>query len=105
MEEVAFGIKRPELMRWKQAVTRGEIAFLTHYWFDPRFPNSNTVTKVGCSDLDKLRAWCVSHRLDPEYIHHHDSFPHFDLIGAEQIRVMQQEGQWEQIRRFDLIKK
>lgn len=35
---MAFGINREELTRWKKAVSAGEIAFLTHYWLDPRFP-------------------------------------------------------------------
>lgn len=33
---MAFGIDRQELSRWKEAVERGEIAYLTHFWLDPR---------------------------------------------------------------------
>lgn len=62
---MAFGITRQELMAWKREVSRGEIAFLTHYWLDDRFPGITTVTKVGCSDLDKLRLWCNHNGLDP----------------------------------------
>jgi hypothetical protein len=51
---MAFGIRRPELERWKQDVANGHISFLTHYWVDHRFPGCTTVTKVGCSDIDKL---------------------------------------------------
>lgn len=35
---MAFGIKREEMKQWKASVARGEIAYLTHYWVDPRFP-------------------------------------------------------------------
>ena len=54
---MAFGVKREELQRWKQDVEAGKIAFLTHYWIDDRFPGCNTVTKVGCCDLEKLAKW------------------------------------------------
>lgn len=78
---MAFGIKREELQRWKAAVSRGEIAFLTHYWLDSRFIGIRTVTKVGCSDLDRLTKWCVSHGLNPQYIHYSPSYPHYDLLA------------------------
>lgn len=52
---MAFGIKRKELVEWKKKVSQGEIAFLTHYWIDDRFPGMTTVTKVGCADLEKLK--------------------------------------------------
>ena len=54
---MAFGIKREELKAWKKAVSEGEIAFLTHYWLDERFPGCKTVTKAGCSDIEKLTHW------------------------------------------------
>src|SRR5699024_12089188 len=54
---LAFGIKRNELLKWKNMVKHGKIAFLTHYWQDDRFPGCYTVTKVGCNDLKKLIAW------------------------------------------------
>jgi hypothetical protein len=54
---MAFGIKRQEVVEWKQKIDEGEIAFLTHYWLDDRFPGCNTVTKVGCLDLEKLAEW------------------------------------------------
>lgn len=60
---MAFGVKREELNRWKQAVKRGEIAFLTHYWLDDRFPEAKTVTKAGCADIDKLVQWGVAYGL------------------------------------------
>ncbi len=99
---MAFGVSKSELKAWKSAVMRGEIAFLTHYWYDARFPHYSTVTKVGCSDLNKLTAWCEEHGLNPKYIHHRDTYPHFDLIGPKQKAVLQSENQWEQIRRFKL---
>lgn len=54
---MAFGLKREELYAWKEAVNRGEVAFLTHYWIDDRFPGATTVTKVGCGDIEKLIQW------------------------------------------------
>lgn len=99
---MAFGIKRDELYRWKDAVSCGEIAFLTHYWLDDRFAGVRTVTKVGCSDLERLTNWCVSHGLNPQYIHHSPSYPHYDLFGPIQKKILELEQQWEQIERFHL---
>ncbi|XOK63160.1 hypothetical protein ACJ7K1_08555 [Paenibacillus elgii] len=99
---MAFGIKRKELVQWKEAVTRGEIAFLTHFWFDPRFPEFHSVTKVGCSDMKRLVAWCEANGLNPRYIHERESFPHYDLIGPKQIEILQKEGLGEHIERFKL---
>ncbi|MGZ0052554.1 hypothetical protein [Brevibacillus gelatini] len=100
---MAFGISRAELNQWKQAVQRGEIAFLTHYWLDPRFPGIKTVTKVGCADTQKLTDWCVANGLNPAYIHHRQPFPHFDLIGPRQIEILQQEGLRDHLERFHLL--
>lgn len=97
---MAFGIKRHELEHWKAEVLRGEIAYLTHYWTDPRYPDIKTVTKVGCSDKERLTQWCVKHGLNPIYIHNRTPFPHFDLLGPRQAEILQQEGQWDQLRRF-----
>jgi len=99
---MAFGVRREQLEEWKKRVAGGEIAYLTHYWYDPRFPGVDTVTKVGCDDLDKLTAWCVRHELNPAYIHKRQPFPHYDLIGAKQVEVLRLEGQWEQLKRFGL---
>lgn len=99
---MAFGIKRHELQAWKDAVLQGELAFLTHYWTDPRFPHVTTVTKVGCRDWERLAAWCESHGLNPAYIHNRPPYPHFDLLGPKQLDILRKEGQWEQIRRFRL---
>ncbi|GGG11531.1 hypothetical protein [Paenibacillus abyssi] len=99
---MAFGIKRAEMMLWKERVRQGEIAYLTHYWFEPRFPGIKTVTKVGCSDLEKLSAWCLEHGLNPEYIHRRKLFPHFDLIGAKQKEILIKEQLWEHVERFGL---
>ncbi|WP_274653234.1 hypothetical protein [Paenibacillus humicola] len=99
---MAFGIDRQELQQWKRNVLKGEIAFLTHYWLDPRFADCKTVTKVGCADLARLSAWCEKHGLEPRYIHRRDRYPHFDLIGRKQTEVLIREGQWDQLRRFGL---
>ncbi|GIO37638.1 hypothetical protein J41TS12_24990 [Paenibacillus antibioticophila] len=100
---MAFGINRQELNQWKQAVSRGEIAYLTHYWLDPRFPGIKTVTKVGCNDLVRLEDWCLQHDLSPDYIHHRPPFPHFDLLGHKQREILIQEQLWEQLERFRLL--
>lgn len=100
---MAFGIDRDELSRWKKAVSQGEIAFLTHYWIDPRFPGMTTVTKVGCSDLERLTRWCEEHGLPAKYIHHRSSFPHFDLMGSRQQEILRKEGLWDQLKRFKML--
>ncbi|MFC3749303.1 hypothetical protein [Paenibacillus sp. GCM10012306] len=100
---MAFGIKREELQAWKKAVSAGEIAFLTHYWIDPRFPGMTTVTKVGCSDLDRLAHWCKQHGLPAKYIHNRSPFPHFDLMGHRQKEILRSEGQLDQLERFKLL--
>lgn len=97
---MAFGITRDELNRWKEAVSRGEIAYLTHYWLDIRFPDVRTVTKVGCSDSVRLSEWCVSHGLNPRYIHNRPPFPHFDLMGRKQSEILRQEQLWDHLQRF-----
>lgn len=100
---MAFGIDRAEMKLWKAKVASGEIAFLTHYWYEPRFKGIKTVTKVGCEDLDKLTAWCVQNGLDPVYIHRRQPLPHFDLIGAKQIEILQREGLWDHLTRFNML--
>ncbi|MEC0091486.1 hypothetical protein [Paenibacillus macquariensis] len=100
---MAFGINREELSQWKAAVNRGEIAYLTHYWIDPRFPNINTVTKVGCTDLERLSEWCIANELPPKYIHHRTMFPHFDLIGPKQRDILIQEQLWSHLERFGMM--
>lgn len=90
---MAFGIKRDELNDWKARIRRGEIAFLTHYWIDDRFPGCKTVTKVGCNDLQKLAEWGKNHGLKPEWIDRRKKdFPHFDLFGARQAEILKAEG-------------
>jgi hypothetical protein len=97
---MAFGITREELSKWKKEVLKGEIAFITHYWLDPRFPGIKTVTKVGCADLERLTAWCVDNGLNPQYIHNRPPFPHFDLIGPKQKELLEQARLWGQLERF-----
>ncbi|MNK30546.1 hypothetical protein D3C87_489650 [compost metagenome] len=103
MNEMAFGVSRQELNDWKERVRRGEIAYLTHYWLEPRWPGITTVTKVGCSDLQKLTAWCREHGLNPKYIHQRQPYPHYDLIGLKQMAILKQEQLWDQIERFKLL--
>ncbi|WP_211747640.1 hypothetical protein [Paenibacillus sp. Marseille-Q4541] len=99
---MAFGIRRSELEEWKNQVREGQIAYLTHYWIDPRFPSIKSVTKVGCSDLKRLQNWCKEHDLDPKYIHHRNPFPHFDLLGPRQKEILKQEMLHHHIQRFKL---
>ncbi|GGJ65879.1 hypothetical protein GGR02_001719 [Anoxybacillus voinovskiensis] len=99
---MAFGIRKQELEQWKEKVQNGEIAFLTHFWYDARFPHYTTVTKVGCSDLEKLVAWGAKYNLRPEWIHKRDSFPHFDLLGERQKEILRKEGLGEHVKRFRL---
>ncbi|MFC4767832.1 hypothetical protein [Effusibacillus consociatus] len=100
---MAFGITREELTQWKNAVKKGEIAFLTHFWLDPRFPGVNTVTKVGCADIKRLSKWCVENGLNPRYIHNRSPFPHYDLIGSKQKEILQKERLWHHLERFRLL--
>ncbi|QOR68679.1 hypothetical protein IM538_11475 [Cytobacillus suaedae] len=97
---MAFGIKKHELEDWKKAVRSGHISFITHFWYDPRFPHCNTVTKVGCSDIDKLINWGNQYGLKQEWIHVRESYPHYDLLGDRQRMILQAEGMLEQIERF-----
>lgn len=100
---MAFGIKRQALETWKKRVKSGDIAFLTHYWYDPRFPNSRCVTKVGCSDLEKLKKWGQSYGLKPEWIDQkHKAYPHFDLMGERQVHILKAEGLLDIVRTFSL---
>ncbi|MEQ2525268.1 hypothetical protein EKG37_06265 [Robertmurraya yapensis] len=90
---MAFGIKREEVKAWKDAIDRGEIAFLTHYWLDDRFPGCNTVTKVGCKDLQRLANWGRQYGLKKEWIHiRKDGYSHFDLIGEHEKRILKEEN-------------
>lgn len=90
---MAFGISKKELKEWKKKIDQGEIAFLTHYWLDDRFPDCKTVTKVGCSDLEELKKWGRKYGLKEEWIHHrNDGYSHFDLLGVTQKTILQSEG-------------
>lgn len=101
---MAFGITRSELQAWKQDVTAGKIAFLTHFWTDERFPGCYTVTKVGCSNLPMLIEWGEQYGLRANWIHERDQFPHFDLFGDRQLAILMKEGQWSHIEKFNLTK-
>lgn len=98
---MAFGIKRAELDRWKREVEAGNIAFLTHYWIDDRFPGCSTVTKVGCSDLEKLKLWGKQYGLRPEWLDLRGNYPHFDLFGDRQKSILEAEKLLEQVERLE----
>ncbi|MBS4207414.1 hypothetical protein [Bacillus sp. FJAT-50079] len=98
---MAFGITRKEIIIWKQAIDEGHFAFITHYWLDDRFPNMNTVTKVGCKDLDKLARWGQGHGLRKEWIHHRvDGYSHYDLLGSKQTEIFRLLGEKKQLGVF-----
>ncbi|MGR3764400.1 hypothetical protein [Rossellomorea sp. NS-SX7] len=98
---MAFGVNRRELNTWKDRVSRGEVAFITHFWLDDRFPNVRSVTKAGCADIEKLSEWGKKYGLKREWIHkRHDGFPHYDLMGETQLYVLKEEGLDDHIKRF-----
>lgn len=93
---MAFGIKRSELIEWKKKIDNGEIAFLTHYWYDERFPEAKTVTKVGCKDINKLIDWGKKYGLKKEWVHYrNEGYSHFDLIGPKEEEIVRAEGKLE----------
>lgn len=98
---MAFGITRKELNDWKKRMLQGEIAFLTHYWYDQRFPHYHSVTKVGCISIPKLIEWGEQYNLSPEWIHN-GKYPHFDLMGERQVLILEREGLFEHIEKFNL---
>ncbi|ASK63432.1 hypothetical protein CFK37_15340 [Virgibacillus phasianinus] len=100
---MAFGLKRADLQRWKTSVKQGNISFLTHYWQDSRFPEYYSVTKVGCSDMEKLITWGEKYQLQENWIHLDKNFPHFDLLGAKQREILIAENQLEQLEKFSLM--
>lgn len=90
---LAFGIKRKDITEWKQKIDNGEIAFITHYWLDDRFPDCDTVTKVGCNDLEQLAEWGAQYGLKREWIHiRKDGYSHYDLLGEKQCKILKKEG-------------
>lgn len=97
---MAFGIDREELMTWKKRVSNGEVAFLTHYWLDERFPGCKTVTKAGCSDIEKLIKWGMQYGLKKEWIDMRADYPHFDLFGEYERAILLEEGLANQLERF-----
>ncbi|HWO75299.1 MAG TPA: hypothetical protein VNM69_05175 [Bacillus sp. (in: firmicutes)] len=98
---MAFGIKRKEIREWKRKIDAGEIAFLTHYWIDERFPGCKTVTKVGCHDLNRLANWGKQYGLKKEWIHkREDGYSHYDLLGEKEKEILECEGLLDQYFRF-----
>ncbi|QFF99080.1 hypothetical protein PB01_09700 [Psychrobacillus glaciei] len=97
---MAFGITRKELDEWKNHVKNGQIAFLTHYWIDQRFPGCKTVTKVGCSNLSTLIEWGKQYGLKEEWIDLKEGYPHFDLFGHYEYDILKEEGLLAQLNRF-----
>ncbi|SDN31578.1 hypothetical protein [Alkalicoccus daliensis] len=89
---MAFGVTKKELKNWKAAANSGEVAFLTHFWYDPRFPEYKTVTKAACSDIETLVSWGEKYNLKRSWIHVDNHFPHYDLIGSTETEILTAEG-------------
>lgn len=89
---MAFGVTKTELAAWKEEAEKGRVAFLTHFWYDSRFPQYKTVTKAACKDKSRLIAWGKKYNLKREWIHVDDHFPHFDLIGNAEKEILLAEG-------------
>lgn len=99
---MAFGLKKEELLEWKKQVASGKIAIITHYWQDKRFPNASSVTKIGCSDINKLINWGKIYNLKPEWIDFKKNYPHFDVFGEKQIEILLKENKIDQIKKFNI---
>ncbi|MFC0471839.1 hypothetical protein ACFFHM_15375 [Halalkalibacter kiskunsagensis] len=97
---MAFGITREELNEWRQQAQKGEIAFLTHFWLDERFPECTSVTKVACVDIQKLKKWGEQYGLKSEWIHYRQKYPHFDLFGERQRYILIQEKKENQLNKL-----
>lgn len=98
---MAFGITRKELQEWKKRAQNGEIALITHFWYDERFKEYYTVTKAASSDKQKLIEWGNSYGLKEEWIHDRKDFPHFDLFGDIQKHILTQENEIEQLLKLE----
>ncbi|PSL51330.1 hypothetical protein B0H94_101244 [Salsuginibacillus halophilus] len=99
---MAFGISKEELSAWKRKAERGEIAIITHFWRDDRFPNMRTVTKAACSDRQALVAWGQAYGLKSQWIHDRAPYPHFDLFGDWQCDILKAEGLEAHMYRFNI---
>ncbi|WP_456271238.1 hypothetical protein [Bacillus sp. AK031] len=98
---MAFGIDKKELAAWKKDIDEGKIAFLTHYWLDERFPGCKTVTKAGAKNVDDLAEWGEKYGLKREWIDdRRDDYPHFDLLGENQKRILEAENLISHLKRF-----
>jgi hypothetical protein len=102
-DSLAFGIRREELVTWKREVQNGNISFLTHYWYNPEWKNYKTVTKVGCSNIERLAKWGEQHGLEKEWIHKRDHYPHFDLIGSKQKEILIKENKQDHLEKFPIL--
>ncbi|TYS18105.1 hypothetical protein FZC78_06665 [Rossellomorea vietnamensis] len=98
---MAFGINREDLKKWKKEIDNGEIAFLTHFWLDERFPGCKTVTKAGAKDIEALAEWGKQYGLKREWIDDRKKdYPHFDLLGEKQKMILEREKLHTHLNRF-----
>ncbi|WP_280771909.1 hypothetical protein [Salipaludibacillus daqingensis] len=94
---MAFGVTKSELFRWKEKARQGKVSFLTHFWYDTRFPQYKTVTKAACVNRETLVLWGEKHGLKEKWIHEREEFPHFDLIGDIEKQILVKEGYEEKL--------
>lgn len=100
---MAFGIHKQELAEWKRQIDNGNIAFLTHYWLDERFPHCRTVTKSRVQGFRNARPLGKKVRLKKEWIDKRkDGYSHFDLLGDRQKEILEREGLQSHIEKFQL---
>jgi len=52
--------------------------------------------------MEQLIAWGQKHGLKKEWIHVREGFPHFDLIGDSQKRILQKERSLGNIQEYGL---
>ena len=98
---MAFGVTKTELSRWKEKAKQGHVSFLTHFWYDTRFPQYKTVTKAACMNRETLIAWGKQYGLKEKWIHERDEFPHFDLIGDIEKEILIKEGCEQKLLRLE----
>src|SRR5690625_5725090 len=51
----------------------------------------------------RLISWGEQYGLERNWIHERDKFPHYDLFGNIQLKILKKEQKWDHIERFQLI--
>lgn len=92
---------KTELSRWKATAKQGHVSFLTHFWYDTRFPEYKTVTKAACANRETLVTWGKKYGLKEKWIHDRNEFPHFDLLGDIEKQVLIKEGSEQKLLQLE----